>query len=332
MRWIVLAALAVSGVFLSSPSNAAVQSGIPDPVPAEATFITTSDGVRLEVLDYGGQGSPVLLISGSGATAHAFDEFGPRLAANHRVFAFTRRSYGLSDTPPLDPVNYSLGRLVQDVVEVLDELGIERATLAGWSLGGAELSGVARHFPQRVSALIYLDAGYAYAFYAPGNAAPDASNLEIDLADLRGKLQAARIGSKEGAALIYEEVLSKDLVDLEADIRAAAERRRLLSEGQSGPAASPSRLMTRNSMEKFPAIVGIPILTIFSIPDPAPGLTDVQRADEALRLRWLHEQIARYRDANPTARIVEIQGAAHDVFNSHTDMVLRDIEALLVHR
>lgn len=295
----------------------------------KTTFITTSDSVRLEVLDYGGQGSPVLLVSGAGANAHAFDTFAPRLAAHHRVFAFTRRAEGVSDRPPLDPANYALLRLVQDVVEVLDGLNLDKATLAGWSFGGAEITGVARHFPQRISALVYLDAAYAYAFYAPGNASPDASNVEIDLADLRDKLQAARFSSKAEAARLYDEVLTRDLADLQTDIRAAAERRRLLSQGQSGPPAAPARLLTRQNMEKFPAITGVPILALFAIPIPAPDLAEPERTDAALRLKWLHEQIARYRAANPAARVVEIDGADHDVFNSHPDIVLREIEALI---
>lgn len=329
MRWIALAATALIAL-TSATASAAVRA---DPQPALAapttTFITTSDSVRLEVLDYGGQGPAVLLVSGAGTTAHAFDRFAPRLAAHHRVFAFTRRASGLSDTPPLDPANYALRRLVQDVVEVLDSLKIDKAALAGWSFGGAELSGVALHFPQRVSALVYLDAAYAYAFYAPGNAMPEASNVEIDLADLRDKLQAARLGPKDEAARAYAEILGKVLPDLETDIRAAAERRRLLSAEQVGPAAPPSRLMTRQNMEKFPAITGVPTLAIFAMPDAAPNLTASERADEKLRLKWRQEQIARYRAAHPKARILEIQGADHDVFNSHPDVVLREIETLL---
>ena len=271
---------------------------------------------------------PVVLISGFGETAHAFDRFAPRLAAHHRVFAVTRRAHGLSGQPPLDPPNYRLSRLVQDVVEVLDHLKVERATLAGWSFGGAELTGVAQHFPQRVSALVYLDAAYAYAFYAPGNATPEASNLEIDVADLRDKLQAARLGSGRDAARLYDEVLTKSVTDLRADVVAAAERRRQLSNVGVGPPAPAWRLMMRNGLEKFPATTGVPILALFSVPRPKPGLSDAERADEALRLKWLHEQIGRYRAAHPKARIVEIEGAAHDVFNSHPEQVLTEIEAL----
>lgn len=333
LRWMVFAAAVLASIVPSLTASAAVQAGQQqvDATAPKATFITTSDGVRLEVLDYGGQGSPVLLISGFGGTAHAFDRFAPRLVAHHRVFAVTRRAHGLSDQPPLDPANYRLRRLVLDVVEILDSLKIEKVTLVGWSFGGAELSGVARHFPKRVSALVYLDAAYAYAFYAPGNATPDASNVEIDLADLRDKLQAARFAAERDAVRLYNDVLTEGLADLEADVRAAAERRRQLSKMPVGPPAPAWRLMIRNNMEKFPATVGIPILAIFSIPSAAPDLTDAERADEGLRLKWQREQIARYRSAHPAARVLEIDGASHDVFNSYPDVVLREIEALLGH-
>lgn len=321
-------ALSTSAVDAANAQRASAAPA-PDMAPHKVSFITTTDGVRLEVLDYGGQGKPIVLISGYGETGHVFDTFAVRLAARHRVIALTRRAHGASSQPPLDPANYSLDRLVKDVVEVMDQMKIDRAALAGWSFGGAELSGVATHFPERVSALVYLDAAYAYAYYAPGNALPDASNIEIDLADLRDKLRAARLGSAEDAARLYGEVLTKSIAELEADIRAAADRRRELSQSVVGPPAPAWRLMMRNNLEKFGPIAGVPILAIFAILDAEPGLTPAERADEALGRKWLGEQISRYRAAHPAARIMEIEGAAHDVFNSHPEEVLREMESLL---
>ena len=76
-----LVAVALMGVALSSAADATVQPARQQAAPftPNTTFITTSDGVRLEVLDDGGQGPPILLVSGGGMTAHAFDEFAPRL-------------------------------------------------------------------------------------------------------------------------------------------------------------------------------------------------------------------------------------------------------------
>jgi len=54
------------------------------------------------------------------------------------------------------------------VLAVIDKLAISRPVLAGHSLGGEELSSIASRHPEKVGGLIYLDAGYSYAFYAPG--------------------------------------------------------------------------------------------------------------------------------------------------------------------
>ncbi len=78
--------------------------------------------------------------------------------------------------------------------------------------------------------------------------------------------------------------------------------------------------MTRHNMEKFPAITGIPILAVFSIPGAAPAPIPAELAelaDEASQLKWLREQIARYRAAHPAARVLKMDRADHDVFNSH---------------
>ena len=48
-----------------------------DAAPHEAQSIAVDSGVQLEVLDFGGTGSPIVLLPGLGATAHSFDEFAP---------------------------------------------------------------------------------------------------------------------------------------------------------------------------------------------------------------------------------------------------------------
>ena len=70
-----------------------------DSAKHEATSITVDRGVQLEVLDFGGQGSPIVLLAGLGATAHSYDELAPMLAQKHRVVAITRRGSGYSSRP-----------------------------------------------------------------------------------------------------------------------------------------------------------------------------------------------------------------------------------------
>lgn len=132
-------------------------------------FVTVQPDVKVEVVDFGGpstaDGKVIVLLAGLGGTAHAFDEFAPKLAKTHRVFGVTRRGFGASTAPAS---GYGANRLGDDVLAVMDALKLTRPILVGHSLGGEELSSVGSRHPERVSGLIYLDAGYAYAYAAPG--------------------------------------------------------------------------------------------------------------------------------------------------------------------
>jgi pimeloyl-ACP methyl ester carboxylesterase len=59
-----------------------------------------SDHVRLEVLDWGGSGRPLVLLPGGGDTAHVFDEFASTLTADFHVYGITRRGFGESGFAP----------------------------------------------------------------------------------------------------------------------------------------------------------------------------------------------------------------------------------------
>jgi pimeloyl-ACP methyl ester carboxylesterase len=128
-----------------------------DSAKHEATSITVDQGVQLEVLDFGGQGSPILLLAGLGATAHSFDELAPLLARQHRVIAITRRGTGYSSRPDY---GFDTPRLAQDVLQVMDALKLEKALLVGHSIAGEELSWLGGHHPERFDGLVYLDAAY----------------------------------------------------------------------------------------------------------------------------------------------------------------------------
>ena len=45
-------------------------------------FVTVDENVKLEVLDWGGSGRPVVLLTGMGNNAHVFDKFAPKLTAS----------------------------------------------------------------------------------------------------------------------------------------------------------------------------------------------------------------------------------------------------------
>lgn len=131
-----------------------------DTSPHTVRFVTVERNIRLEVLDWGGPGQPIVLLAGGGNTAHVFDDFAPKLAVDFHVYGITRRGFGASQFSAIKNVD----RLGKDVFAVLDSLKIEKPVLAGHSIAGAELSLVARISPQRIKALIYLEAAYPYAF------------------------------------------------------------------------------------------------------------------------------------------------------------------------
>src|ERR1700682_846127 len=132
-----------------------------DPSSHSTQFVTVDKNVRLEVLDWGGSGMPLVLLPGGGDTAHVFDDFAPKLASGFHVYGITRRGFGESD---FSAEGYGADRLGDDVLAVLDSLKLIRSVLVGHSLGGEELSSLSTRHPSRVAGLVYLEAGDPYAF------------------------------------------------------------------------------------------------------------------------------------------------------------------------
>src|ERR1700761_3534368 len=79
-------------------------------------FVTVEKDVRLEVLDWGGTGRPLVLLAGLGDTAHVFDQFAPQFTAHDHVYGITRRGFGASSKPAPTDANYSVARLGEDVI------------------------------------------------------------------------------------------------------------------------------------------------------------------------------------------------------------------------
>jgi pimeloyl-ACP methyl ester carboxylesterase len=149
-------------------SRATPESAWKDPAPHSVRFVTVEPGVRLEVLDWGGPpggGRTLVLVPGLGNTAHVFDALAPKLAARYRVLGVTRRGFGASSAPAS---GYGADRLGDDVLAVMRQLSINKPVLVGHSFGGEELSSIGSRRPESVAGLVYLEAGYSYAFYAPG--------------------------------------------------------------------------------------------------------------------------------------------------------------------
>ncbi|TWG23131.1 pimeloyl-ACP methyl ester carboxylesterase [Micromonospora palomenae] len=112
------------------------------------------NGARLAYDDLG-SGSPVLLLHAGIADRRMWRHLAPALAERHRVIALDLRGYGDSELPPASFAHHD------DVVAVLDALGIDRAALVGCSFGGAVAIDTALTHPKRVSALALFGSAVA---------------------------------------------------------------------------------------------------------------------------------------------------------------------------
>jgi len=139
-----------------------------DSSPHTTRFIAVEDGVQLEVLDWGGPlpqgpgqaaqtGPPIVLLAGLGGTAHHFDDIAPLLGRRHRVIAVTRRGHRGS-SPAAS--GYGFARLAEDVVRVLDAVGIDRPVIVGHSFAGEELHVLGARYSTRIRGLVYVDAAF----------------------------------------------------------------------------------------------------------------------------------------------------------------------------
>jgi pimeloyl-ACP methyl ester carboxylesterase len=103
-----------------------------------------------------GEGPPLVLLHGLGGTWRNWAYNLPGLSKRHRVIAFDLPGFGAS-VPYAGSV--TMERYVDTIVELLDRLGIERATFAGNSMGGLLTIETAVRHPDRVHAAILVNSG-----------------------------------------------------------------------------------------------------------------------------------------------------------------------------
>jgi pimeloyl-ACP methyl ester carboxylesterase len=290
-------------VFLLLPALCAQESTWRDPSKHRVQFVTVEPDVRLEVLDWGGSGRPLVLLTGSGNTAHVFDDFAGKLTGITHVYGITRRGFGASSHPES---GYADQRLADDVLQVLDSLKLAAPVLVGHSMGGNELTTVASQHPDRVGGLVYLDAGADPkdfpasdpAYMALGNKLPPANRLPPPPAFPDSERRAST-----------------------ADYQSA--RRALKAIGEGTKKRDYSRIR-------------VPVLSLFAVfrsaDDPLrqdmpkdPQERAAVEAFEAATMVYIKRYEKSLLSAVPGARIVELPGANHYVFLSNEAEVMREI-------
>ena len=301
-----------------------------DPSPHKTRFVTVDKGVKLEVLDWGGSGPPLVLLAGLGNTAHNFDKFALNFTANHHVYGITRRGHGVSTTPSPSIANYDADRLGDDVIAVIDTLKLERPVLAGHSMAGEELSSIGSRHPERVSGLIYLDAGYAYAYYAPGGGIPPGVNPYLDARELRQSLdQLTDMTSPRGMAAAVDELLQKRLPDFQKDLLVAQMEMKAMPVPAPGPQTEKVKVSTAilGGAHKYTTIKA-PALAVFALPHAMPanapaGMKAFLQAEDSLTAVHANAFEA------AGAHVVRLANADHYVYRSNEADVIREMNAFM---
>lgn len=295
-----------------------------DPAPHTAGMVRVARGVRLHYLDFGGTGPAVVLLAGLGNTAHAFDDFAPRLVDRYRVVALTRRGFGESDHPRS---GYDTRRLVEDIRAALDGLGLGRVTLIGHSIAGEEMTRFAATYPARVDRLVYLDA--AYDRIALDSALDEIFPVAPDV-PAPPEPSAADTATAAGYVAFVHRTRGVDIP--ESDIRV---RYRYDGWREEATRAYQAIHAERPAYRSVRA----PALAIYAVTDSVSQLEPWQRSDTA-RFAGLQELVrglgvamaqsrAEFKGRVPHANVLEIHGAHHWIFVSHRDQVLAAVRDFL---
>ena len=115
----------------------------------------TRKGVELVYWTWPGAAPPTLLLHGIGNYGRYWDLFADAIAGRLRLIAPDARGHGESGRPA---EGYAPADFAADALAILDRLGIERAVIVGHSMGGLHSINLAARHPERVLALVIVDA------------------------------------------------------------------------------------------------------------------------------------------------------------------------------
>ena len=115
----------------------------------------------------GGQGVPVLFLHGYPQTHAIFRKIAPMLAPHMTMIMTDLRGYGTSPKPAsgVDHSGYAKRAMAGDMIDIMDQLGIEKFAVVGHDRGGRVAHRLAKDYPERITHLSVLDIAPTYAMY-----------------------------------------------------------------------------------------------------------------------------------------------------------------------
>jgi pimeloyl-ACP methyl ester carboxylesterase len=292
----------IAMVTLLAPLQTAPAAPWRDPSPHEVRFVTVDSNVRLEVLDWGGTGRPVLFV-GCYLTAHVYDNIAPKLTDRFHVYAVTRRGIGASDHTP---AGYSPQRRADDILDVIDALKMPQPILVGNSCGGDILHTLGARNPDRIAGLMYLDA---------------AEDPTLTAADYGPRFDTRRLPPRVPSPVKapFPEAETRQLERWPID---PVIRRAIVDDNKVRPDYARIRV---------PVVAIYRTLTWEQVVKEFPARTDDERvavkegyaSARAMLSKWQNDLLA----GVPNAKIVELPGANLYMFLSNEADVIRELRA-----
>jgi non-heme chloroperoxidase len=308
-----------------------------DPSRHQVQFVAVEKDVRLEVLDWGGAGRPLVLLAGSGNTAHAFDDIAPKLAMLGHVYGITRRGFGASSRPSS---GYDDQRLADDVLQVLDSLRIQSPVLIGHSMAGGELTTLGSQHSDRLRGLVYLD-----ALGDPRDwSGSDPAYMELYgklPAGLRTALPVSEEESRSFTAYRDWQKRNGGFAFPESELRNIYETNPDGTKGRSNGTPGISKMIGDGQKKRDYSTIRVPVLAFLEYPRSANDILrhryNPQDAQEREAMEAFNQATAVFVDrwtknlksGVPGAQIIDLPGAGHYVFLTQEAEVLEGVKAFV---
>ena len=116
------------------------------------------NGINLHYLDWGNQGKPkILLLHGLRGHCHSWDDVSTEFCQDYHIVALDQRGRGDSDWAPEG--DYSSSSFVADLEAFCEEIGFDKFTLIGHSMGGRNSMAFSGNNAQKLDNLVIVDIG-----------------------------------------------------------------------------------------------------------------------------------------------------------------------------
>jgi len=268
--------------------------------------VTTSDGTRLNVKDWG-TGRPVILLHGWPLSADSWDDQAMAIAdAGMRAIAYDRRGFGRSSQPW---GGYDYDTLADDLAAVIDQTSARDATIVGFSMGGGEVARyMSRHAGRNVSQAVLVSSVVPYMLKTSDNpAGVDQSAFD----QMAGQIKQDRAHFFEGFFKTFfgEGVLSSAV---SGEVLAWARDVSMMASLKATLACANAFATTdfRGDLAAFT----VPTLIIHGTNDQTVPIDATGRASAR---------------AITKAQLIEYDGAPHGLFATHKDRLTSDLLTFL---